>query len=84
LFSVAGLLALFGFAVFIAAGVAGLSLVVPVWAAALIVGAVLFLAAGIAALVSKRQIDEVSAPHQTVESVKTDINELKEARHGHA
>jgi hypothetical protein len=84
LFSVAGLLAFFGFAAFIAAGVAALSLVVPVWAAALIVGAVLFVAAGIAALVSKKQIDEVSPPHQTVESVKTDINELKEARYGHA
>ena len=44
LFSAAGLLAFFGAATFIAAAVAALSLVLPVWAAALIVGAVLFLA----------------------------------------
>lgn len=84
LFSAAGLLALFGFGAVVAAGVAALALVLPVWAAALIVAAVLFVAAGIAALVSKRQIDEVSPPRQTTESVKTDIDELKGAvRHDH-
>jgi Flp pilus assembly protein TadB len=66
LFSVAGLLAFFGAATFIAAAVAALSLVLPVWAAALIVGAVLFVAAGIAALVGRRQAREVKdASHGT-------------------
>lgn len=82
LFSAAGLLAFFGFAAGVAAGVGALALLLPVWAAALIVAAVLFAAAGIAALVSKRQIDEVSPPRQTVESVKMDIDEVKGARHG--
>jgi uncharacterized membrane protein YqjE len=83
LFSVAGLLAFFGLATFIAAGVAALSLVLPVWAAALIVGAVLFVAAGIAALVSKKEVQEAAPPvPKTVETLKDDIRELKEVRNG--
>jgi Flp pilus assembly protein TadB len=83
LFSVAGLLAFFGCAALIAAAVAALSLVLAVWAAALIVGAVLFVAAGIAALVGRSHAKEVTptAP-RTVETVKADIQELKDARHG--
>ena len=82
LFSAAGLLAFFGLASVIAAGVAALSLVLPVWAAALIVGLVLFAAAGIAALVSKKQAEEITpAAPQTVENVKADIQEIKDARH---
>ncbi|ODQ92761.1 hypothetical protein BHQ17_15925 [Mycolicibacterium holsaticum] len=81
LFSVAGLLAFFGVATFITAGIAALSLVLPVWAAALIVGAVLFVAAGIAALIGRKQTNEVTPPApRTVETVKADIEELKEAR----
>ncbi|OBF97088.1 hypothetical protein A5790_00785 [Mycobacterium sp. 852002-51152_SCH6134967] len=81
LFSVAGLLAFFGAATLIAAGVAALSLVLPVWAAALIVAAVLFVIAGIAALVGRSQAREVTpAAPKTVETVKADIQELKDAR----
>ena len=50
LISVAGLLSVLGLATLIAAGVAALALVLPVWAAAVIVAVVLFIAAGIAAL----------------------------------
>jgi Flp pilus assembly protein TadB len=83
LFSVAGLLAFFGAATFIAAAVAALSLVLAVWAAALIVGAVLFVAASVAALVGRGQAKEVTpAAPRTVETVKADIQELKDARHG--
>jgi hypothetical protein len=83
LLSAAGLLAFFGLAAFISAAVAGLSLVLPVWAAALIVGVILFMAAGVAALVSKKQADEVTpAAPKTVENVKADIREVKDARHG--
>ena len=51
LFSVAGLLAFLGLVTLIGAAVAALSLVLPVWAAAVIVAAVLFLVAGVAALI---------------------------------
>lgn len=81
LFSVAGLLAFFGAATFIAAAVAALALVLEVWAAALIVGAVLFLVAGIAALIGRNQAREATpAAPRTVETVKADIQELKDAR----
>ncbi|WP_205844225.1 phage holin family protein [Mycolicibacterium sp. GF69] len=81
LFSIAGLLAFFGAATLIAAAVAGLSLVLEVWAAALIVAAVLFVVAGIAALIGRKQAREVTpAAPKTVETVKADIQQLKDAR----
>lgn len=74
--------AVFGVATLIAAAVAALALVLPVWAAALIVGVVLLAAGGIAALSGKRQIQEASpVPEQTVANVKEDIQEVKDARH---
>ncbi len=82
LFSIAGVLALLGAATVIAAAVAALSLVLAVWAAALIVAAVLFIAAAIASVVGRNQAQEVTpAVPKTVETVKADIQELKEARH---
>jgi uncharacterized membrane protein YqjE len=82
LFSVAGVLAAFGVATLIAAAVAAIALVLPVWAAALIVGAVLLASGGIAALTGKRQVHEASpVPQQTVANVKEDIQEVKDARH---
>ena len=82
LFSVAGVLAVFGVATVIAAVVAALALVLPLWAAALIVGAVLLAAGGIAALMGKKQVQEASpVPEQTVANVKDDIQEVKDARH---
>ncbi|MGZ8813069.1 MAG: phage holin family protein [Mycobacterium sp.] len=83
LFSLAGLLAFVGFVTLIGAAVAALSLVLPVWAAAVIVAAVLFLIAGVAALIGRREAGEVTpAAPKTVETVKADIEEVREARHG--
>ena len=83
LIGTAGLLAVLGLATLIAAGVAALALVLPVWAAALIVAAVLFVAAAIAAAVSRKQAQQVPPPaNEALDSVKTDIDEIKAARHG--
>ncbi|OMC04431.1 hypothetical protein A5733_21455 [Mycobacterium sp. NS-7484] len=83
LISAAGLLAVLGLATVIAAAVAALSLVLPVWAAAVIVAAVLFLGAGVAAMVSRNQVQKVPPrAAESVDSVKHDLDELKEARHG--
>jgi Flp pilus assembly protein TadB len=82
LFSVAGLFAVFGVATLIAAAVAAIALVLPVWAAAVIVGAALLAFGGIAALIGKRQVQEASpVPQQTVANVKDDLQEVKDARH---
>ncbi len=81
LISAAGLLAVLGLMTLIAAAVAALALVLPVWAAAVIVAVVLFIAAGIAALLSRKQAAEVTPlAAESVESVKADIKEVKEAR----
>jgi uncharacterized membrane protein YqjE len=81
LISAAGLLAVLGLATLIAAAVAALALVLPVWASAVIVAVVLFVVAGIAALFSRKQASEVTPPPmESVESVKADIKEVKEAR----
>lgn len=82
LISAAGLLAVLGLMTVIAAAVAALSLVLPVWAAAVIVAVVLFLCAGVAALVSRKQVQQVPPPAaESVDSVKHDLEEIKEARH---
>jgi Flp pilus assembly protein TadB len=81
LISAAGLLAVIGLMTLIAAAVAALTLVLPVWAAAVIVAVVLFIGAGIAALFSRKQAEEIAPPvAESAESVKADIKELKEAR----
>ena len=80
LISVAGLLAVLGSATVVAALVAARSLVLPVWAAAAIVAAALFAGAGIAALVSKKQAEQVPPPaEESIDSVKRDIAQIKEA-----
>jgi len=54
-----------------------------VWAAALIVGAALLTASGLAALSSKKQADEVTpAAPQTTANMKKDIQEVKDASRG--
>jgi Flp pilus assembly protein TadB len=81
LISVAGVLSVLVLATLIAAAVAALSLVLPVWAAAVIMAAVVFVAAGIAALLGRKQAAEVAPPPRvSVESVKADIKEVKDAR----
>ena len=83
LLSVAGLLAFFGGAALITAATAALALVLPVWAGALIVGGVLLIAAGTAALAGRSQAQDITpAAPRTVETVKADIQEIKDARHG--
>jgi uncharacterized membrane protein YqjE len=85
LFSVAGVLAWFGLGALIATAIIALDLALPLWAAALIVTLVLFVAAGIAALVGKKQVQQVTpTPERTVENVKLDVQEVKESRsHDH-
>jgi Flp pilus assembly protein TadB len=81
LISAAGLVAFLGLVTLIAAGVAALALVLPVWAAAAIVAVALFIAAGVAALFSRKQAEEITPPvAESAESVKADIKEVKEAR----
>ncbi len=80
-FGGAGVVALYGLGVLIAAAVLGLAHVVDPWLSALIVGVVLFLVAGVAALFGKKQLSKAAppVPTQAIASVKTDVAEIKES-----
>ena len=79
MFGAGGLVAFFGTATLIAAAVLGLSTVLDAWLAALIVGVVLLAAAGVAALMGKKQIDQATppAPEQAMRSMKRDVDTVK-------
>ena len=79
LFGGAGLMSIFGLACFISAAALALSLVLPAWAAALIVGVLLFAVAGVAAMIGKREVSEATppVPEEAVASVKQDLQVLK-------
>ena len=71
----AGLVAVLGLACLIAAAVLALSLALPDWLAALIVGASLLAVAAVAALMGKGQVQHAGPPVPTeaLESAKKDI-----------
>jgi len=79
LFSAAGLLALFGLATLIATAILALSLAVAAWLAALIVAVVLLAAAGVAALVGKKEVAQATppAPERAIAGVREDVATLK-------
>jgi uncharacterized membrane protein YqjE len=80
-FGAAGVLALFGLGLFLATAVIALDLLLPLWLAALIVTVVVFVIAGIAALVGKKKVSEAAPPVPTraIDSVKEDVSEIKES-----
>jgi putative superfamily III holin-X len=81
LFGGAGVLAMYGLGAAIATGIIALSLVLPLWLAALIVTVVLFVMAGVLALLGKSQISRAVPPEPlaAIESVKADVDEVKHA-----
>ncbi|WP_244904688.1 phage holin family protein [Streptomyces prasinopilosus] len=62
---------------------AALSLVLPVWAAALIVTAVLFVVAAVLAALGRAELKKATpaAPEQALDSVKADVEEIKGRAH---
>jgi hypothetical protein len=80
----AGVLALYGVSALLVAAGAALALVMPAWVAALVVTVVLFAAAGVVALIGKKEIKQAVPPEpeaamasgrSDVEAVKTAIRE---------
>jgi hypothetical protein len=86
-FGVAGLVALYGVAALIATVILLLALVLPAWAAALIVAVVLLAVGGVLALVGRGQLRRASppTPEETLGSVRADVQTLTEAvrKRGH-
>ena len=79
LFGAAGLLALYGVAGLLTTVVLLLALVLPAWAAALVVTAVLFAAAGVAALKGKSNVEEATPPkpERALDGIKADVETMK-------
>jgi uncharacterized membrane protein YqjE len=79
LFSGAGLIALYGLAGLLTTIVILLDLVMPLWLAALIVTVVLFVVAGVAALIGKKQVSRATppAPERAIANVKEDVATVK-------
>ena len=80
LFGAAGLFALFGGGALVAAAVLALALVVPGWLAALLVAVALFLVAGIAALVGKKEVTQAvpPVPEEAITGVREDVDTVKQ------
>jgi uncharacterized membrane protein YqjE len=76
----AGLVALYGLGCLIACVILAISGVLAAWLAALIVGVALFAVAGAVALLGKSRLQRVTPPlpKETVGSVKTDVEVIKE------
>lgn len=79
-YGTAGLLTLYGIGALLAGLVILLAMVMPAWVSAMVVAAALFIAAGIAAAVGRKQFRKGSPmPSDAVENAKEDVKVLKEA-----
>ncbi|BCY10072.1 membrane protein [Actinoplanes sp. L3-i22] len=81
LFGGAGVLALYGVGLLLALAVVLLDLAWPLWLAILVVMAVVFAAAGVAALLGRKQLAKATppVPRSAMDSVETDIQTMKTA-----
>ncbi|XRQ15064.1 phage holin family protein [Actinomadura welshii] len=80
MFGGAALVALYGVAALIAAAIAAIAVVLPVWASALIIGAVLLAVAGVLALIGRSQTRRAAPakPEQAMDEAKQAVADLKE------
>jgi uncharacterized membrane protein YqjE len=81
LFGGGGVLAMYGVGALIATLIIVFNLFLDLWLAALIVTVLLFLVAGILALIGKKQVTKAIPPEpkEAIESVKADVDEVKHA-----
>ncbi len=83
LFGGAGLVALYGVGALVAAAIIALSLAVTAWLAAVIVSVVLFIVAGVLALVGKKEVSAATPPlpQEAIAGLKADVATVKESAH---
>jgi membrane protein len=78
---VAGAMAAYGGACLIAAAIIALALVMPAWAAAIVVGVVLLIGASIAGMVGRKTLVSASpgnVPKETMDNLSADVHTLLE------
>ncbi|MFB4304119.1 phage holin family protein [Actinomadura sp. NTSP31] len=80
MFGGAALIGLYGAGALLAAAIAAIALVLPVWAAALIIGGFLVLVAGVLALLGRAQTKKATPakPEQAVDEARRTVADLKE------
>jgi tetrahydromethanopterin S-methyltransferase subunit C len=80
LFGGAGIVALLGVGALVTAAILGLANVLPGWLAAILVAVVLFLIAGVLALLGKKDIQQATPPLPTeaIASMQADVATVKE------
>ncbi|MGP2439324.1 phage holin family protein [Streptomyces sp. JW3] len=83
MFGGAGLVGFLMLQALVATAIAALAVPLPVWAAALIVTAVLGVIAAVLALTGKKQVSRAAppTPQRTIENVKADVAEIKGSAH---
>ena len=83
LFGGAGIVGFLMLQALVATAIAALAVPLPVWAAALIVTAVLGVIAAVMALTGTKQVQQAAPPkpEETIENVKADVAEIKESAH---
>ncbi|MDX6395740.1 MAG: hypothetical protein QOJ73_6803 [Streptosporangiaceae bacterium] len=83
MFGSGGAIALYGVAAVLAAVILLLAKVMPAWGSALVVGGVLFVISATLAALGRKQVRGAAppVPQQTVDSVKADVEEIKERAH---
>ncbi|MEU9144115.1 phage holin family protein [Streptomyces sp. NPDC048349] len=83
LFGGAGLVGILAAQALVAAVIAALALLLPLWASALIVAVLLGAVAAVMAAAGKKQIAKAGtpAPELAIDSVKADVAQIKEAAH---
>ena len=80
MFGGAGLVALYGVGAVLAAVIMLVATALEPWVSALIVGVVLLVAAGLLALLGRRQVEQATPPkpERAIESVQRDVEHVKE------
>ena len=83
LFGGSGAIAFYGLGALITAAILGLAEAVPGWLSALIVAVVLFVIAGVLALVGKKEVSQATppVPEHAISGVKEDVETVKESVH---
>ncbi len=78
-----GVIALYGLGCLIACAIIAISRVLAPWLSALIIGVALLAVAGMAALMGRSKLRQATppVPAEAVESVKADVDEIKERTH---